>query len=64
MARGPDVQYDAEDVVDRRELAAARANDDYVPWEEVKAALGLECADTPMGLRTTTDEGGTGHGRN
>ena len=24
------------------ELAAARADDDYVPWDEVKAALGLE----------------------
>ena len=30
----------ADDVVDRRELAAARADDDYVPWDEVKAALG------------------------
>ena len=29
-----------DDVVDRRELAAARADDDYVPWDEVKAALG------------------------
>ena len=32
----------AEDIEDRRELDAARADDDYVPWEEVKAALGLE----------------------
>ena len=32
----------ADDAVDRRELAAARADDDYVPWDEVKAALGLE----------------------
>ena len=32
----------ADDVDDRRELEAARADDDYVPWEEVKAALGLE----------------------
>lgn len=31
----------ADDVEDRRELAAARADDDYVPWDEVKAALGL-----------------------
>lgn len=31
----------ADDVEDRRELDAARAEDDYVPWEEVKAALGL-----------------------
>ena len=38
--------YDAlvevvEDALDRAELAAARAGDDYVPWEEVKADLGL-----------------------
>ncbi len=32
----------ADDAEDRRELHAARADDDYVPWEEVKAALGLE----------------------
>ena len=32
----------ADDVDDRRELGAARAEDDYVPWGEVKAALGLE----------------------
>ncbi len=32
---------DAEDAVDRAELHAARAEDDYVPWEEVKADLGL-----------------------
>ena len=31
----------AEDALDRAELAAARAEDDYVPWEEVKADLGL-----------------------
>jgi len=31
----------ADDVEDRRELAAARADDDYVPWDEVKVALGL-----------------------
>ncbi len=30
----------ANDVEDRRELDAARADDDYVPWDEVKAALG------------------------
>ena len=30
----------ADDVENRRELAAARI-DDYVPWDEVKAALGL-----------------------
>jgi len=38
--------YDAlveasEDAVDRTELHAAQAEDDYVPWEEVKADLGL-----------------------
>jgi antitoxin Phd len=32
---------DAEDAVDRAELRAARAEDDYVPWEQVKADLGL-----------------------
>ena len=32
----------ADEVEDRRELDAARADDDYVPWDEVKAALGLE----------------------
>ncbi|HEX3542531.1 MAG TPA: type II toxin-antitoxin system Phd/YefM family antitoxin [Acidimicrobiales bacterium] len=31
----------AEDVMDRAELRAARAEEDYVPWEEVKADLGL-----------------------
>ena len=31
----------AEDAEDRRELAAALAEDDFVPWEEVKADLGL-----------------------
>lgn len=33
---------DADDVEDRRELEAARAEDDYLLWDEVKAALGLE----------------------
>lgn len=32
----------AEDAADRAELRAARAEDDFVPWEEVKAELGLE----------------------
>jgi prevent-host-death family protein len=32
---------DAEDAVDRAELRAAREDDDYVPWDEVKADLGL-----------------------
>lgn len=31
----------ADEVEDQRELEAARAEDDYVPWDEVKAALGL-----------------------
>ncbi len=32
----------ADDVEDRSELDAARHDDDYVPWNEVKAMLGLE----------------------
>lgn len=32
----------ADDVDDRRELDVARAEDDYVPWDDVKAMLGLE----------------------
>ena len=32
----------AEDASDRFELAIAREEDDYVPWDEVKADLGLE----------------------
>ena len=32
----------ADEADDRRELEEARAEDDYVPWDEVKAALGLE----------------------
>jgi len=31
----------AEDAIDRTELEAARLEDDYVPWDEVKADLGL-----------------------
>jgi prevent-host-death family protein len=31
----------AEDGLDSAALAAARVEDDYVPWEEVKADLGL-----------------------
>jgi hypothetical protein len=31
----------AEDALDRAELDGARAEDDYVPWEQVKADLGL-----------------------
>lgn len=32
---------DAEDALDRAELALAREDDDYIPWEQVKADLGL-----------------------
>ncbi|HZI96268.1 MAG TPA: type II toxin-antitoxin system Phd/YefM family antitoxin [Actinomycetales bacterium] len=32
---------DAEDAVDRAELHAAREENDYIPWDEVKAELGL-----------------------
>ena len=32
----------ADEAQDRRELAATRAENDYVPWTEVKAMLGLE----------------------
>lgn len=32
---------DAEDTMDRAELHAAREDGDYVPWDEVKADLGL-----------------------
>jgi prevent-host-death family protein len=35
------VVEEAEDAIDRRELEAAREADDYVPWDEVKADLGL-----------------------
>lgn len=31
-----------EDSKDRRELARARADDDYLPWDDVKASLGLQ----------------------
>ena len=32
---------EAEDALDRAELALAREQNDYVPWEQVKAELGL-----------------------
>lgn len=32
---------DAEDALDRAELALAREEADYIPWEQVKADLGL-----------------------
>ena len=32
---------DAEDALDRAELALARNEDDYIPWEQAKADLGL-----------------------
>ncbi len=31
----------AEDALDKAELGAARAENDYVPWEQAKADLGL-----------------------
>lgn len=31
-----------DDIEDRRELDIARADDDYVPWDKVKATLELE----------------------
>ena len=31
----------AEDAIDRAELSAAREESDFVPWEDVKADLGL-----------------------
>jgi len=31
----------AEDALDKAELAAARSEDDFVPWEQAKADLGL-----------------------
>jgi len=35
------LRYDAEDALDRAELALARGEDDDIPWEEIKADLGL-----------------------
>jgi prevent-host-death family protein len=32
---------EAEEALDRAELEVARIQDDYVPWDEVKADLGL-----------------------
>ena len=32
----------AEDAMDRRELNEARADGDYLPWDEVKTSLGLQ----------------------
>ena len=32
----------AEDLLDQRELELARAENDFIPWEEAKANLGLE----------------------
>ncbi|MFM8350053.1 MAG: type II toxin-antitoxin system prevent-host-death family antitoxin [Actinomycetales bacterium] len=32
---------DAEDALDRADLTIAREEDDYVPWDQVKAELGL-----------------------
>ena len=33
---------EADDAIDRAELRAARDDDDFVPWDDVKADLGLE----------------------
>ena len=41
MGTTPDPTYDPEDSEDRRELDAALAEDDFVPWEDAKAALGF-----------------------
>jgi hypothetical protein len=38
---GPAEVEAAEDIADRLALAVARDEDDYVPWDEVKAELGL-----------------------
>ncbi len=35
------LREDAEEAVDLAELRAAREDDDYIPWNEVKADLGL-----------------------
>lgn len=32
---------DAEEAIDRAELAIARHEDDYIPWEQVEADFGL-----------------------
>ena len=32
----------AEDAMDRHELNEARADGDYLPWDEVKTGLGLQ----------------------
>jgi prevent-host-death family protein len=32
---------DAEDALDRAELRASREENDFIPWEDVKADLGL-----------------------
>lgn len=32
---------EAEDAIDRAELRAARTENDFIPWNEVKADLGL-----------------------
>jgi prevent-host-death family protein len=41
----------ADDAEDRRDLEAARADDDYVPWDEVEAALGLAWVAPPLRSR-------------
>jgi hypothetical protein len=39
--RAEDRTEAAEDDADRLELGRARDEDDYLPWDEVKAGLGL-----------------------
>ena len=38
----PGLRTDVDDAEDRRELDRARADDDYLRWDKVKAALGLK----------------------
>ena len=38
----PDLRACTADSEDRRELARGRADDDYLPWDDVKASLGLQ----------------------
>ena len=37
-----DQVYQIQDALDRHELELARAENDFIPWAEVKADLGLE----------------------
>lgn len=48
MVVGPEVfekfLNDAEDALDRTELTISQEEDNYIPWEQVKADLGLRRA--------------------